>query len=159
MDREIEIEAADALLDVGVSLPLIRIKIPFRRRPLRIRMTMRRPCLGNQIRIARLYLETGVSHEEMARFNKHEELAFMALHGVRVSKMVALTICRGRLTGRLLTPLVAWMLRWMVDDLWVQGANMRFITLLGTKSFMNIIGSVERVNPLSPRTSQKRKGS
>lgn len=117
MDREIEIEAADALLDVGVSLPLIRIKIPFRRRPLRIRMTMRRPCLGNQIRIARLYLETGVSHEEMARFNKHEELAFMALHGVRVSKMVALTICRGRLTGRLLTPLVAWMLRWMVDDL------------------------------------------
>ena len=59
----------------------------------------------------------------------------MALHGVRVSKMVALTICRGRLTGRLLTPLVAWMLRWMVDDLWVQGANMRFITLLGTKSF------------------------
>lgn len=47
----------------------------------------------------------------------------------------------------------------LVDDLWVQGANMRFITLLGTKSFMNIIGSVERVNPLAPRTSQKRKGS
>ena len=30
----------------------------------------------------------------------------------------------------------------MVDDLWVQGANMRFITLLGTKSFMNTFGSV-----------------
>lgn len=159
MRKEIEIEAADALLDVGVSLPLLRIKIPFRRKPLQIRLTMRRPCLGSQIRIAKLYLETGTTHEAMERFNKHEELAFMALHGVRVSKMVALTICRGKLSGWLLTPIVAWLLRWIVDDRWIQGANLRFITLLGTKSFMNIIGSVERVNPLAPRTSQKRKGS
>lgn len=159
MRKEIEIEAADALLDVGVSLPLLRIKIPFRRKPFQIRLTMRRPCLGNQIRIAKLYLETGTTHEAMERFNKHEELAFMALHGVRISKMVALTICRGKLSGWLLTPIVASVLRWIVDDRWVQGANMRFISLLGTKSFMNIIGSVERVNPLSPRTSQKRKGS
>lgn len=157
--REIEIEAADALLDVGVSLPLLRIKIPFRRKSFQIRLTMKRPCLGNQIRIAKLYLETGTTHEAMERFNKHEELAFMALHGVRISKMVALTICRGKLSGWLLTPIVAWLLRWIVDDRWIQGANLRFITLLGTKSFMNIIGSVERVNPLAPRTSQKRKGS
>lgn len=159
MRREIEIEAADALLDVGVSLPLLQVKIPFRRNPVRIRLIMRRPCLGNQIRIAKLYLETGVTHEAMERFNKHEELAYLALHGKKVSKMVALTICRGRFTGWLLTPVVAWLLRWMVDDRWIQGANLRFITLLGTKSFMNIIGSVERVNPLAPRTSQKKKGS
>lgn len=159
MRREIEIEAADALLDVGVSLPLLQVKIPFRRNPVRVRLTMRRPCLGNQIRIAKLYLETGVTHEEMERFNKHEELAYLALHGKKVSKMVALTICRGRFTGWLLTPVVAWLLRWMVDDRWIQGANLRFITLLGTKSFMNIIGSVERVNPLASRTSQKKKGS
>lgn len=159
MNREIEIEAADALLDVGVSLPLLRIRIPFRRKPLQIRLTMKRPCLGNQIRIARLYLETGVTHEEMARFNKHEELSFLALHGKRISRMVALTICRGKWSGWILTPIVAWILRWMVDDLWVQGANMRFISLLGTKSFMNIIGSVERVNPLTPRSSQRKRGS
>lgn len=159
MRHEIEIEAADALLDVGVSLPLLQVKIPFRRNPVRVRLIMRRPCLGNQIRIAKLYLETGVTHEAMERFNKHEELAYLALHGKKVSKMVALTICRGRFTGWLLTPVVAWLLRWMVDDRWIQGANLRFITLLGTKSFMNIIGSVERVNPLAPRTSQKKKGS
>lgn len=159
MNREIEIEAADALLDVGVSLPLLRIRIPFRRKPVQIRLTMRRPCLGNQIRIARLYLETGVTHEEMAWFSKHEELAFLALHGKRISRMVALTICRGKWSGWILTPIVAWILRWMVDDLWIQGANMRFISLLGTKSFMNIIGSVERVNPLTPRSSQRKRGS
>ncbi|MBD5346487.1 MAG: hypothetical protein HDR92_05075 [Bacteroides sp.] len=159
MNREIEIEAADALLDVGVSLPLLRIRLPFRRKPVQIRLTMRRPCLGNQIRIARLYLETGVTHEEMSRFSKHEELAFLALHGKRISRMVALTICRGKWSGWILTPIVAWILRWMVDDLWIQGANMRFISLLGTKSFMNIIGSVERVNPLTPRSSQRKRGS
>ena len=40
MRKEIEIEAADALLDVGVSLPLLRVKIPFRRNPFQIRLTM-----------------------------------------------------------------------------------------------------------------------
>lgn len=159
MNREIEIEAADALLDVGVSLPLFSIKLPFRKRPLQIRLTMKRPCLGNQIRIARLYLETGVTHADMERFDKHEELAYLSKNGTKVSKMVALTICRGRLTGWLLSPVVAWLLRWIVDDRWLIGANVRFISLLGTRNFMNIIASAERVNPLRPRASQKAKGS
>ena len=88
---QIEIEAAEALLDIGVSLPFF--KIPFTRKV--VRLTMRRPCLGGQIRLARLYLQTGVTYERMLEFTKHEELAYMALHGRRVSKMVALTICRG----------------------------------------------------------------
>ncbi len=159
MDRETAIEAADALLDVGVSLPLLNIRIPFRRKPLRLRLTMRRPCLGSQIRIARLYLSTGVTYEEMVGFTKHDELAFLASHGATLSKMVALTICRGRLIGRLLTPIVAWLLRWLVDDMWLLAANQCFVSLLGTKSFINIIASVERINPLRPRTSQKKRGS
>ncbi len=159
MTRDIEIEAADALLDIGVSLPLLRVRIPFRRKPVEIRLTMRRPNLGSQIRIARLYLKTGVTYEEMARFTKHDELAFLARHGKTVSLMVALTVCRGRLTGLLLTPVVAWMLRRMVDDRWVAAANLRFVSLLGTKSFMNIIGSAQQINPLAPRTSQGKRGS
>lgn len=159
MTRDIEIEAADALLDIGVSLPLLRVRVPFRRKPLVLRLTMRRPNLGSQIRIARLYLKTGITFEEMAGFDKHEELAYMARHGKTVSRMVALTICRGRITGQLLAPLVAWMLRRMVDDRWIAGASLRFVSLLGTKSFMNIIASAERVNPLMPRTSQGKRGS
>lgn len=159
MNREIEIEAADALLDVGVSLPFFKIKLPLRKRPLEIRLTMKRPCLGNQIRIARLYLETGVTHADMEKFDKHEELAYLSRNGAKVSRMVALTICRGRLSGWVLTPFVAWLLRWVVDDRWLVGANARFISLLGTRNFMNIIASVERVNPLKPRASQKAKGS
>lgn len=79
--------------------------------------------------------------------------------GKRVSKMVSLTICRGAVSGLLFSGIVAWLLRWFVPDKYLQGANQRFVTLLGTKSFMRIIESVQISNPLKPRESQKRKGS
>lgn len=149
----IEIEAAEALMDIGVSLPFF--KIPFTRRV--IRLVMRRPCLGGQIRLARLYLRTGVTYEEMLAFSKHDELAYMALHGRRVSKMVALTICRGPVAGTLWAGILAWLLRWFVPDEYLRAANMQFLRLLGTKSFMTIIRSVSTTNPMRPRLSQERK--
>ena len=75
MKKNVEIEAAEALLDVGVSLPFLQFKMPFRKKPVSIRVTMKRPCLGSQIRIARLYLQLGITYEEMEQFNKHEEMA------------------------------------------------------------------------------------
>lgn len=149
----IEIEAAEALLDIGVSLPFF--KIPFTRKV--IRLTMRRPCLGGQIRLARLYLQTGVTYEQMLEFTHHDELAYMALHGRKVSKMVALTICRGPVTGTLFAGILAWLLRWMADDAYLRAANMQFLQLLGTKSFMTIIRSISATNPMRPRLSQERK--
>lgn len=152
-NQHIEIKAAEALLDIGVSLPFF--KIPFTRKA--IRLTMRRPCLGGQIRLARLYLQTGITYEEMLEFSKHDELAYMALHGKRVSKMVALTICRGPITGALFAGILAWLLRWAVDDAYLRAANMQFLRLLGTKSFMTIIRSISATNPMRPRLSQERK--
>ena len=108
-------------------------KIPFTRKV--VRLTMRRPCLGGQIRLARLYLQTGVTYERMLEFTKHEELAYMALHGRRVSKMVALTICRGAFSTWLFSGLLAWLLRWFVDDEYLLAANMQFLRLLGTEVF------------------------
>lgn len=155
----VELEAAEALLDIGVSLPFKAIRIPFTGKHLTLRMTMKRPCLGNQIRIARHYLKVGFTYEQMKAFDKHEEMAFLAMHGKRISKMIALTICRGAITGTLFTPFMAWFIRWFVPDAFILGANLRFITLLGTKDFMNIIRSCEIANPLRPRLSQKEKGS
>lgn len=153
---QVEIEAAEALLDIGVSLPFFRI--PFTRKV--VRLTMKRPCLGGQIRLARLYLRTGIPYEQMLEFSKHEEHAYMALHGRRVSKMVALTICRGALATWLFSDLLAWLLRWFVDDRYLRAAGMQFLRLLGTKSFMTIIRSVSTANPMRPRLSQKvEKGS
>lgn len=154
---QVEIEAAEALLDIGVSLPFF--KIPFTRKV--VRLTMKRPCLGGQIRLARLYLQTGITYEEMLRFTKHEELAYMALHGKRVSKMVALTICRGAISGTIFSGILAWLLRWFVDDAYLRAANLQFLRLLGTQSFMTIIKSISTTNPMRPRLSQRKseKGS
>lgn len=155
MRRNIEIEAAEALLDIGVSLPFIRI--PFSRRA--IRLTMKRPCLGNLIRICRLYLQIGVTYQQMEEFDKDGELRFVAEHGKRISLMIALTICRGALSGMLFAGVLAWLIRWFVPEGYMQAANLRFITLMGTRSFMNIINSVEIANPMKPRLSRRKKGS
>ena len=57
--NKVEVEASEALLDIGVSIPLLQWKIPFKKKLISLRLTMRRPCFGNQIRIARKFLSMG----------------------------------------------------------------------------------------------------
>lgn len=154
-----EREAAEALLDDGVSVPFKEFRLPFVRKPIQFRLTMRRPCLGSQIRIAKEYLALGTTYEQMQAFTLEQEMEFVARHGKRLSKMIALTVCRGAISGRLFAPIVSYFIRWFVADVFMQGANVQFITLLGTKNFMNIIRSVEMVNPMKPRLSQRTQGS
>lgn len=151
----IEREAAEALLDVGVSLPFL--KIPFTRKYMRV--TMKRPCLGNLFRITRLYLTIGVTCEQMRKFTKHEELDFIAKHGKTITKMVALTVCRGRVPGMLFSGILAWLMRCFMDDRYLYAAGLQFMRLLSVKSFMPIIKSAQVTNPMMPRKSQKEKGS
>jgi hypothetical protein len=157
----VEPQVADALLDVGVRIPLKTFHIPFRKKPVQLRVTMKRPCLGTQIRIARLYLETGVTCDELAAYNKKKQMRFMAEHGAKISGMIALTVCRGLVSGYLFSGFVAWFLRWFVEDIYLEAACEKFVSLLGTKSFENTIKSAETTNPLTPlNVSQKRrKGS
>ena len=155
----VEREAAEALLDDGVSVPFKEFRIPFTKKRIQFRLLMRRPCLGSQIRIAKLYLEMETSYEQMQSFTVEQEMEFVAKHGKRLSKMIALTVCRGAISGRILAPVVAHFIRWFVSDEFIQGANMQFIILLGTRNFTNIIRSVELVNPMKPRMSQKPQGS
>ena len=49
LEQLIEMECADALLDSGVSVPLKRWKLPWLKRPLEVRVTMKRPRLRGQI--------------------------------------------------------------------------------------------------------------
>ena len=155
----VEREAAEALLDDGVSVPFKELRIPFTGRRIKLRLTMRRPCLGSQIRIAKEYLALDTTYEQMKAFKVDEEMAFVAKHGARISKMIALTVCRGAISGLLFAPIVSWFIRWFVPDVFIQGANMQFVVLLGTRNFMNIIRSVEMVNPMKPRLSQRTEGS
>ena len=155
-ERKVQQEASEALLDVGVSVPLKPIRLPFRKKRLLLRLTMRRPRLSTQIKIARLYLSLGVTYAELEALDKDGQMCFIAEHGKTISEMVALTMC-----GKWWKPvwLVSWILRHWVDNLYMQVAMMKFVLLLGTESFTNIIRSAEMTNPMKLRLSQRRKGS
>ncbi|PIK20105.1 hypothetical protein [Prevotella intermedia] len=155
-ERKVQQEASEALLDVGVSVPLKPIRLPFRKKRLLLRLTMRRPRLSTQIKIARLYLSLGVTYAELEALDKDGQMCFIAEHGKTISEMVALTMC-----GKWWKPvwLVSWILRHWVDNLYMQVAMMKFVLLLGTESFTNIIRSAEMTNPMKLRLSQKKKGS
>lgn len=155
-ERKIQQEASEALLDVGVSVPLKPIRLPFFKKPLMFRMSMHRPRLSTQIKIARLYLSLGVSYTELETFDKDEQMRFVAEHGRTIAEMVALTMC-----GKWWKPVwfVSWILLHLVDNLYLQVAMMKFVLLLGTESFTNIIRSAEMTNPMKLRLSQKKKGS
>lgn len=155
-ERKVQQEASEALIDVGVSVPLKPIRLPFRKKRLLLRLTMRRPRLSTQIKIARLYLSLGVTYAELEALDKDGQMCFIAEHGKTISEMVALTMC-----GKWWKPvwLVSWILRHWVDNLYMQVAMMKFVLLLGTESFTNIIRSAEMTNPMKLRLSQKKKGS
>ena len=155
-ERKVQQEASEALLDVGVSVPLKPIRLPFRKKRLLLRLTMRRPRLSTQIKIARLYLSLGVTYAELEALDKDGQMCFIAEYGKTISDMVALTMC-----GKWWRPvwLVSWILRHWVDNLYMQVAMMKFVLLLGTESFTNIIRSAEMTNPMKLRLSQKKKGS
>ena len=158
-ERMVQREGAAALLDRGVSVPLKDIRIPFRKKPLKLRVVMRRPRLGGLMRLARVYLGLGVTAEQMGKFTKEEEMAFLATHGKEISRMVAYTLCRGWISRRLLVGVTAWAVRnWMAPE-YLDAAMRKFILLLGTDPFTSIIRSAGRMNPMKLRLSQRRKGS
>ncbi len=159
MRKEIEIERPTPLLDVRGVAATAPGKDTVPAQPLSNPAHHETAVPRNQIRIARLYLvETGVTHEEMARSTSMRSLPTLALHGGRVSKMVALTICRGkRQDGS--TLLWHGCCGGLVDDLWWQGREHALHHAAWHKSLWTLSDRSRRVNPLAPRTSQKRKGS
>ena len=99
LDQLIEMECADALLDSGVSVPLKRWKLPWLKRPLEVRVTMKRPRLRGQILLAREYLRMGVEPGWKAK-DKTEELAFVAEHaGLYGMRGLCVAACGYRCDG------------------------------------------------------------
>lgn len=157
--REVQKEAADALLDVGVSVPIKEWRLPFYRKPLRLRVTLRRPRMNGAISLMRICLGIGVTSREMESYTPEENMRFMTLHGKEVSRMLAYTIVRGAVTRRVLPGVIAWLLRELVEERYLIGAYRTFYRLMGTDRFTNTIRSAERMNPMKLRLSQGKKGS
>lgn len=137
--REVQKEAADALLDVGVSIPIKEWSLPFRRKPLRLRVTLRRPRMNGAIRLMRICLGIGVTSHEMESYTPEENMRFMVDHGAEVSLMLAYTIARGAVSRRVLPKVIAWLLRELVEERYLMGAYRTFYRLMGTGTVLRIL--------------------
>lgn len=158
LERLIEAECADALLDNGVSVPVRRWRLPWRKRPVELRVTMKRPRLRGQILLAREYLKAGIDPGRQPG-SKEEDMEFVAKHGQAVSRMLAYTVCRGYVARHVGVGVTAWALRNFVEWRYLTAAFRTFERLMGTEDFMRIISSAARANPMKPRLSQRRMGS
>lgn len=153
--RRIQREGAEALLDAGVSLPLKDFRLPFRKESLRFRLTMKRPTLSRQIKIAHAYLSMDTTATDLEAMNHKEQMQFLAQHGKTLSRIIALTMERWWLPVWLLSWLVRHYMKWEYQ----KAAFSQFVQLMGTQSFIPIIRSAEMTNPMKLRLSQKKKGS
>lgn len=148
-NRVIELMAANALVDGGISLPL---KTVLREKPFRI--TMKIPTTRSMIRISELYLKTGVTVDEYQKFDEEQHARFIFLHGKTLSRIVAAGIVRGPVMGRLLNRPVAWLLRELMHPVALAEAWRNILNNISTTSFGTIITSAAMINKMQPLVSR-----
>ena len=152
---QIQREGAEALLDAGVSLPLKDIHLPFMKTPLRLRLTMKRPTMERQIQIAQTFLSMETTLKEFTSLDYNGQMVFLTKHGKKLSRIIALTMGHWWLPISVLSWFVRRFMKWEYQ----KNAFERFVTLMGTQSFIPIIRSAEMTNPMKLRLSQRKKGS
>ena len=143
--RDIELLAAAAIRDCGISLPLRTV---LRRKPLRL--TMKIPATMGLIRASELYLKMDVRAGDYEGYTPEQRADFIARHGRAVSRIVAYGIVRGPVIGTLLNRPVAWLLRGCMDPLMLGEAWRIVLDTINTAPFGSITASLEAVNRLSP---------
>ncbi|WP_277122316.1 hypothetical protein [Bacteroides ndongoniae] len=153
-NKELELLAAVALADGGISLPL---SLTFRRKP--VRVTMKIPSTRSLIRVSRMYLAMGVTAEEYDGYTLEQKARFMVLHGTAVSRTVAYGILRGPIMGRLLNRPLAWLLRQNMHPVAMTEAWRQMLTCINTVPFGTIIASAEALNKMQPMQSHTEKRS
>jgi hypothetical protein len=150
-----EKKATEALLDIGLSVPLRPVR--FRKWKWIPRVTIYRPPLGGMLRILQIWFSLNTTVEQLDKMNATERLRFKMGHGRDVSKMVALCICSGFLNGKLFVPMLAWFLHWRCHEETMLYVVTEYMRLQDTKSFTTIIKLVAATNVAAPRVSQRKR--
>lgn len=147
-----ELNASELLLDLGVSVPIRPLRFLGNKVKVR-RITIRRPYMGTIIAMLRQYNKIGCSSEELKEYSKEQWNGFIAEHGKEASMIVAYAICRGFISHKIFSGIVAWWLRWRVHPD-VLGEVMLFVIAnINTAPFQTTIRSVQMMNLMKPRLS------
>jgi hypothetical protein len=133
---EAEIKTVDTLLDKGVR---VAIPAPFFLRLFRkrsITVNVKRPVLGNMLRISKLYLQMKVEANENDLGGWIKTLETCA---VPVSRICAIGMLRGRYSGWLFTKPLARYLRWNMTTRDLANLAAILVSLSGYQDFTNTI--------------------
>jgi hypothetical protein len=137
-ELEAQREAANILLDLGVSIPMTAPRL-FRLFGLkRIRLTIRRPYWGTMVRISRAWLSLGITAETVKSNSLEDDMKLMSEHGKTVSKIVAYGILRGQFSG-LFAGMLGRILLWRVHPVIMVEAAFKMATLSRVEDFTNTI--------------------
>lgn len=152
-----ELKATEAILDIGISIPLRPLR--FKKWKITPRVTLKRPPLGGLLRILRIWLAMDITVDALMEMDERKRIDFMSNHGKEITKIVSLMICSGFVSGKLLAPPLAAFLAWRCHPEVLFLCCAKFMQLIDSKSFIDIIRSVEAINIVAPRLSQKGKRS
>ena len=96
--------------------------------------------------------------EDIRAMDYEERMRFVAEKGKAVSRMVALAVCTGWLSGMLLSGPVAWYLRWRVHPAMLSAALIELLRGMDIQPFCNTIPLASRTaGLLEPIGSRERK--
>lgn len=124
-----------------------------------IHLTISSPYEGTLMRVARYYLSTGLSLEEINNTTVEEALSIMSVHGKAIELAVATAWLNGYWSGKLFTRPLAWYIRWHCTAQEVMTVAGLILLYGGVKDFMITTRSVHYLKVTEPNLGQKTKGS
>jgi hypothetical protein len=156
----IELHAADLILKRGVRLEL---RAPLFLRILRkktLKLVVTSPLEGTLQRVAKYYLETGITSDQLDNITHEQALGLMAVHGKQLNKAVACAWLNGWFSGWMFTRPLAWYMRWHCKSEDILVIATMILLYGGVSDFMNTTRSVRMMRTTSPRIEgQTRRGS
>jgi hypothetical protein len=156
-EREAQREAANILLDLGVSIPMTAPRLFRWFGKKQIRLTVKRPCWGTMVRISRRWLSMGIEAGKIKNNTLEDDFSLMQAHAGTVATIVSYGILRGRFEG-LFAPLLGRILLWRVPPVFLVEAAYKLVTLSRVEDFtstIRLIATLDMTRSLSP----KEKGS
>lgn len=150
MSEEVEIKTVDTILDQGVRVP---IPAPFLFRLVgkkTINVVVRRPVIGNMLRISKMYIKMGIGENEIEEGEWRDWIKLFEKTAVPASRIVAVGMLRGKWRGWLFARPLAYWLRWKVNSREIAEMAAMLVSLSGVQDFMNTIKFLQGMKMTAP---------
>lgn len=144
-----EIKTVETILDKGVRVP---IPTPFFLRWIglkQIGLMVKRPVIGNMLRISRMYVAMRVD-DTATGTDWRSWIEVFHRTAKPASRIVAIGMLRGRISGWLFCRPLAWWLRWYLTTGQLAELAALLVSLSGVQDFMNTITFLRGMKMTTP---------